>query len=132
MSLPITDVFAWEALDSRGRPTVACSVQLKGGASGRAVVPSGASTGGHEAIELRDGGDRYGGFGVARAVASANGPLREAVMGMDALDRPAIDSAMEQADGDSALGNLGANAVLAVSLAVTIAAAETQGLPLWQ
>jgi enolase len=132
MSVPITDVFAWEALDSRGRPTVACSVKLKGGASGRAVVPSGASTGGHEAIELRDGGDRYGGFGVAGAVASANGTLTEVVMGMDAMDRPAIDSAMEKADGDPALGNVGANAVLAVSLAVTIAAAEAQGLPLWQ
>lgn len=132
MSLPITDIFAWEALDSRGRPTVACAVELKGGAVGRAVVPSGASTGGHEAVELRDGGDRYRGLGVLDAVASANGPLKGAVVGMDALDRPAIDAAMEQVDGDPALGRLGANAVLAISLAVTIAAGSAQGVPLWQ
>ncbi|HWI22451.1 MAG TPA: phosphopyruvate hydratase [Baekduia sp.] len=128
----IDSVFAWEALDSRGRPTVAAAVTLKGGATGRAVVPSGASTGGHEAVELRDGGERYGGYGVLNAVASANGPLADAVKGMDALDRVAVDTAMEQADGEPALGRLGANAALAISLAVTIAAADAQGIPLWQ
>jgi enolase len=132
MSFPITDVFAWEALDSRGRPTVACRVDVKGGASGRAVVPSGASTGGHEAVELRDGGERYSGLGVLKAVAAVNGPLRESVMAMDALDRPAIDAALEELDGDPALGRYGANAALAISLAVTLAGADAQAIPLWQ
>lgn len=128
----IDSVFAWEALDSRGRPTVACEVSLADGARGRAVAPSGASTGGHEAVELRDGGERYEGKGVLGAVANANGALAQAVIGLDARDRPAVDAALEATDGDPALSNLGANAALAISLATTIAAAQSQGVELWQ
>jgi enolase len=126
------DVFAWEALDSRGRPTVACRARLHGGAEGRAVVPSGASTGSHEAIELRDGGDRFGGFGVSRAVRNLNEILGPAVLGMDARDRAVVDAAMEELDGTADLGRLGANAVLALSVAVTVAGAQALGRPLWQ
>ncbi|MEV0720339.1 phosphopyruvate hydratase [Asanoa sp. NPDC050611] len=131
-STRITDVRAWEALDSRGRPTVACAVTLAGGGTGRAVVPSGASTGGHEAVELRDGGDRYQGKGVSRAVANVGAVLAPAVVGHDADDRPAVDAALEATDGDRLLGGVGANAVLAVSLAVTLAAADQAREPLWR
>lgn len=128
----IREVIAWEALDSRGRPTVACHVGLAGGAVGRAIVPSGASTGRHEAVELRDGGPRYGGSGVSEAVQNVKTVLLPAVMGLDAADRVAVDTALEGTDGDPALSTVGANAVLAVSLAVTLAAADAQGLSLWQ
>lgn len=128
----VVAVHAWEALDSRGRPTVACRVTLEGGGSGRAVVPSGASTGGHEAHELRDGGIRYAGFGVRNAVDNANGTLADRVIGMDADDSDAIDRALEAADNDLALGNVGANAVLAISLAVTLAVADETRRPLWR
>ena len=128
----VVDVFAWEALDSRGRPTVACRARLHGGAEGRAVVPSGASTGSHEAIELRDGGDRFGGFGVSGAVRNLNEILGPAVLGMDARDRAGVDAAMEELDGTTDLGRLGANAVLALSVAVTVAGAQGLGRPLWQ
>lgn len=128
----ITQVHAWEALDSRGRPTVACRVTVAGGGTGRAVVPSGASTGGHEARELRDGGTRYGGFGVRRAVAQVHNVITPLVLGLDAADRVSIDGIIEAADSDPALGTLGANAVLAVSLAVTLALADERREPLWR
>jgi enolase len=130
-SLNIADVLAWEALDSRGRPTVGCRVELVGGGVGRVVVPSGASTGQHEAKELRDGGERYGGYGVRRAVASVNEVLAPLVSGRSAADRVGIDAMMEKADGQQDLGRLGSNAVLAVSLAVTLANADGRREPLW-
>jgi enolase len=128
----VAEVMAWEALDSRGRPTVACRVRLVGGATGRAVVPSGASTGSHEALELRDKGERYDGYGVSEAVSNLNQVLAPVVLGMDALDRAGADAAMEELDGTADLGRLGANAVLALSVALTIAAANGLGRPLWQ
>ncbi len=128
----VADVFAWEALDSRGRPTVGCRVRLTGGAQGRAIVPSGASTGSHEATELRDGDGRFGGSGVRQAVSNVNRVLAPVVVGMDALERARIDAVMEELDGTADLGRLGANAVLALSLAVTVAGAEGLRRPLWQ
>ena len=128
----ISQVHAWEALDSRGRPTVACRVTLAGGGAGRAVVPSGASMGGHEARERRDGGTRYGGFGVHQAVANVHNVIAPLVLSMDAADRAIVDAAIESADSDPALGTLGANAVLAVSLAVTLAFADELREPLWR
>jgi enolase len=126
----IESVLAWEALDSRGNPTVACEVRLAGGANGTATVPSGASTGSHEAHELRDGGERYGGRGVHRAVAAAAGELADAVRGMDAADTAALDAALRRADGSPHLSRLGANAVLAISVAAAVAAASAEGMPL--
>jgi enolase len=126
----ITGLLAWEALDSRGKPTVGCEVRLDGGATGTATVPSGASTGRHEARELRDGGPRYGGQGVRRAVANVTGELAEAVRGLDATDRPRLDAALRAADGTADLGRLGANAVLAVSVASAVAGARARALPL--
>ena len=128
----IEGVFGWEALDSRGRPTVACRVRLVGGAEGRAVVPSGASTGSHEARELRDRSGRFGGFGVSNAVRNLNEVLAPAVTGMDASDRAGVDAAIEELDGTPDLGRLGANSVLAVSVAVTVAGAAGLGYPLWK
>lgn len=128
----IRSVHAWEALDSRGRPTVGCTVTLADGSVGRVVVPSGASTGAHEAVELRDGGERYAGYGVQRAVASANDVLAPLVVGRRAGERAALDAELEAADGTRALERLGANAVLAVSLAITVAHAASQREPLWR
>ena len=114
----IERVVAREILDSRGNPTVETDVYLEGGAWGRCAVPSGASTGEHEAVELRDGDPaRYLGKGVSRAVANVNGTLRDTVRGMDATDQRAVDQAMIDADGSDNKGNLGANALLAISLA---------------
>ena len=127
----ICDVHAWEALDSRGKPTVAAVVELADGARGRAVVPSGASTGGHEAVERRDGGDRYGGNGVLGAVGSANGELRDRIIGLDATDQGAVDAALESCDPRPDLGTVGANAALALSLANLVAAADSTAQPLW-
>jgi enolase len=127
----ISAVRAWEALDSRGTPTVACEVRLTGGARGLAVVPSGASTGAHEASELRDGGERYGGKGVLRAVAAVNGEIADAVTGLDSDGGAGVDRTLEQLDGTPNLRRLGANAVLAVSVAAARAAAEARGLPLY-
>ncbi len=123
----IAGVKAWEALDSRGRPTVACRVTLRGGAHGEALVPSGASTGRHEAVELRDGEARYAGFGVRRAVANVNGEIAAAVAGMDAQAQRDVDTAMRQLDGTATLARLGGNAVLAVSLASCRAFAAASG-----
>lgn len=130
--LTISRVHAWEALDSRGRPTVGCRVVLAGGGVGRAIVPSGASTGEHEARELRDGGNRYGGWGVQNAVRSVNETFAPVVVGRSAADRRAIDALLESTDGQRDLGRLGANACLAVSLAVTIAVADGTRTPLWR
>lgn len=130
-SQAIERVRAREVLDSRGNPTLEVEVRLAGGACGRAMVPSGASTGAHEALELRDGGARFGGRGVRRAVAHAEGPLFDAVRGQTAQDLAAVDAALKAADGTPALARLGANAVLGVSLAAAHAAAAACGQPLW-
>ena len=126
-------VFGREVLDSRGNPTVEAEVILASGAVGRAIVPSGASTGSREALELRDGDpDRFLGKGVSRAVEHVNGVLAETVEGLDARDQLGIDQAMIEADGTDNKGAVGANAILAVSLSVAHAAAEASGLPLYQ
>lgn len=127
----IIGLLAWEALDSRGKPTVGCEVRLRGGATGRATVPSGASTGRHEARELRDGGARYGGHGVRRAVAHVTGEIADGVHGLDATDSAGVDRRLRALDGTADLGRLGANAVLAVSVAAALAGAEAGGLPLF-
>ncbi len=121
-----------EVLDSRGNPTVEVEVVLDSGAKGRALVPSGASTGEHEAVEKRDGGSRYLGKGVLDAVAAVNGELAEAVVGMDALDQRLIDTEMVDLDGTDNKGRFGANAILGVSLAVAKAAAIELELPLYR
>lgn len=127
----IATITAFEALDSRGRPTVGCTVTTESGHRGRAIVPSGASTGSHEARELRDGGDRYGGFGVLTAVANAEGELFEAVRGLEVHDQSKVDQVLRDADGTSDGGRLGANAILAVSVATARAAAASRRLPLY-
>ena len=113
----IDDVAAREILDSRGNPTVEVEVELMSGARGRAAVPSGASTGAHEAVELRDGGDRYLGKGVLEAVNNVNGEIAEILDGADALDQRGVDLALIDADGTPNKARLGANAILGVSLA---------------
>ncbi|HEY9314320.1 phosphopyruvate hydratase [Williamsia sp.] len=128
----ITTITAWEGLDSRGKPTVGCEVQLSGGGRGHAYVPSGASTGRHEARELRDGDSRYDGQGVQQAAINARTVLAEAVHGLDALDGKTVDEALRAADGTPDLGRLGANAVLAVSVAAALAAADAQRVPHYQ
>ncbi|MCK5622170.1 MAG: phosphopyruvate hydratase [Alphaproteobacteria bacterium] len=128
----IVDIHAREILDSRGNPTVEVDVVLETGASGRAAVPSGASTGTHEALELRDGGARYGGKGVLKAVDAVNGEIFDTLSGLDADDQLAIDRMMMELDGTANKGRLGANAILGVSLAVAKAAAEDAGLPLFR
>ena len=129
----IIDIIGREILDSRGNPTVEVDVVLESGATGRAAVPSGASTGAHEAVELRDGDDsRYGGKGVLRAVEAVNGEINDAVTGLDAEDQIAIDNLLIELDGTPNKGRLGANAILGVSLAVAKAAAEDAGLPLFR
>ena len=129
----IDSVFAREILDSRGNPTVEVEVVLEGGALGRAAVPSGASTGEREAVELRDGDKkRYLGRGVLKAVAAVNDALSGQVIGEDALDQALVDQLMIELDGTDAKKRLGANAILAVSLAVAKAAAEASGMPLYR
>jgi enolase len=128
----IVDVCALEVLDSRGNPTVAVDVVLESGASGSAMVPSGASTGSREAIELRDGDkSRYLGKGVTKAVANVNGELRSAVLGVEAADQAALDKKMIELDGTDNKGRLGANALLGVSLAAARASATEAGKPLY-
>ncbi len=131
MSL-IEDVHAREILDSRGNPTVEVVVTLESGEVGTAAVPSGASTGAHEAVELRDGGERYGGKGVQQAIDNVNTTLADAVVGMDATEQVAIDRLMIDLDASENKGNLGANAILGVSLAVAHAAAQEQGFLLYR
>jgi enolase len=128
----IVSVVAHEILDSRGNPTVEAVVTLAGGVQGLASVPSGASTGTREALELRDGGGRYKGKGVLKAVANVNTAIRESVWGLDAIDQRAVDAAMIELDGTESKSHLGANAILAVSLATAKAAAAFQGIPLYQ
>src|SRR6056300_1111134 len=129
----IIDIHAREILDSRGNPTVEVDVTLEDGTMGRAAVPSGASTGAHEAVEKRDGDkSRYMGKGVLEAVAAVNGEIAEAILGFDATEQVAIDMAMIELDGTPNKGRLGANAILGVSLAVAKAAAEFTGQPLYR
>ena len=129
----IVDVHARQILDSRGNPTVEVDVTLEDGSMGRAAVPSGASTGVHEAVELRDGDkSRWGGKGVSKAVRAANGEIAEAVVGMDAEDQAGLDGEMIALDGTENKGRLGANAILGVSLATAKAAADALGLPLYR
>jgi enolase len=128
----IEKILAREILDSRGNPTVEVEVALASGARGRAAVPSGASTGEHEAIELRDGGARFLGKGVQKAVESIRTVLGPAVLGLDALDQAGLDRVLCEADGTPNKGRLGANAILAVSLAGAHAAADALGLPLFR
>jgi len=129
----ITDIHAREILDSRGNPTIEVDVILESGAFGRAAVPSGASTGAHEAVELRDGDkSRYGGKGVLQAVESVNGEIYDALSGMDSEDQLILDRTMIDLDGTANKSRLGANAILGVSLAVAKAAAEEAGLPLYR
>ncbi len=129
----IVDIVAREILDSRGNPTVEVDVTLENGIVGRAAVPSGASTGAHEAVELRDGDkSRYGGKGVQKAVAAVNGELFDALSGQDARDQLHIDKLMIDLDGTANKGRLGANAILGISLAVAKAAATDAGLPLYR
>jgi enolase len=134
MSAPkITHVRGREILDSRGNPTVECDVVLCDGTVGRAAVPSGASTGAHEAVELRDGDkSRYLGKGTLKAVENVNGPLAKALVGMSVSDQVALDKAMLAADGTANKGKLGANAILGVSMAAAHAAAKVAGLPLYR
>jgi enolase len=128
----IEHVVAREILDSRGQPTVEVDVELDTGARGRAAVPSGASTGAHEALELRDGGDRYGGKSVLTAVAHVNGEIRQAVIGLPAETQRELDAALIELDGSDGKSRLGANAILGVSLAVAKAAADDVDLPLYR
>lgn len=132
MSTKISDIRAREVLDSRGNPTVEAEALLAGGAFGRAAVPSGASTGALEAVELRDGGDRYGGKGVSRAVDNVHTVIRPALIGLDATAQERIDQIMLDLDGTPNKQKLGANSILAVSLAVARAAAAAVGLPLFR
>ena len=127
----ILEVVAREILDSRGNPTVEVEIELASGARG-AAVPSGASTGAHEAVELRDGGDRYGGKGVRTAVEHVNTEIADVVVGLDALDQRLLDDELCMLDGSPNKGRLGANAVLGVSLAAAKAAADELEVPLYR
>ncbi len=128
----IEHVVGREVLDSRGNPTVEVEVVLATGARGRAIVPSGASTGEHEAVELRDGGERFGGKGVETAVGNVNGEIRDALLDFEALDQRGIDTTLIDLDGTPNKARLGANAILGVSLAVAKAAADELALPLYR
>jgi enolase len=128
----IVDITGREVLDSRGNPTVEVDVLLEDGSLGRAIVPSGASTGAHEAVELRDGGGRYGGKGVKNAVASINGDIFDALCGLDASDQSRIDGMMRSLDGTANKARLGANAILGVSLAIAKAEANSLNQPLFR
>jgi enolase len=128
----IAGVHARQILDSRGNPTVEVDVRLESGAVGRAAVPSGASTGQFEAVELRDGGEAYGGKGVTRAVANVEGEIADGVRGLDAFDQVGLDRRLVELDGTPNKGRLGANALLGVSLATAKAAAAERGIPLYR
>ncbi len=127
----IVKVLGRRVWDSRGRPTVEAEVHLAGGAKGLAIAPAGASRGSHEAIDLRDGGERFGGLGVDQAVANVNGAIARLLEGMDAVAQAAVDGEMERADGTPQLSRFGGNAVIATSMAVLHAAAAAGGKPLW-
>ena len=126
----IVEIIGREIIDSRGNPTVEVEVVLDTGATGRAAVPSGASTGEHEAVELRDGGDRFGGKGVQQAVGFVNGEIADALDGFDAMSQRVVDALLGELDGTDNKARLGANAILGVSLAVAKAAADELGVPL--
>jgi enolase len=128
----ITGVHARRVWDSRGRPTVEAEVTLAGGATGRAIAPAGASRGAREAVDLRDGGTRFGGFGVDRAVANVNGAIAHALTGLNACNQFAVDTTLIHLDGTSDKSALGGNAMVAASLAVAQAAAAAHRVPLWQ
>ena len=128
----IVEIIGREILDSRGNPTVEVEVVLDTGATGRAAVPSGASTGEHEAVELRDGGERYGGKGVQAAVGFVNGEITDALDGFDAMSQRVVDTMLCELDGTDNKARLGANAILGVSLAVAKAAADELGVPLYR
>jgi enolase len=128
----IEAIHARQILDSRGNPTVEVDLRLVGGAAGRAAVPSGASTGSREALELRDGGSAFGGKGVTRAVANVNGEIADAVCGREMSDQRALDEALIELDGTEGKSRLGANALLGVSMAASRAAAVAAGQPLWR
>src|SRR5213596_485527 len=129
----IVDVVAREILDSRGNPTIEADVLLESGVMGRAAVPSGASTGSREVLELRDGDrQRYGGKGVLKAVENVNTEISEAIVGLDASEQAFIDKTLIELDGSENKSRLGANAILAVSMATARAAAEESGLPLYR
>jgi enolase len=132
MKTTITAVRARQVWDSRGRPTVEADVTLAGGAMGRACAPAGASRGAHEAIDLRDGGERFGGMGVDGAVAAVNGEIARLLVGRNGADQAGLDAAMTEADGTANLARLGGNATVAVSLAALQAAAAAEGLATWQ
>ena len=133
MDMKIRSVKGREIIDSRGNPTVEAEVFLECGAMGRAACPSGASTGAHEAVELRDGDKvRFGGKGVLKAVSYVNGPIGEEISGMDAADQRAVDDAMIALDGTPNKGRFGANAILSVSMANARAAAAAEGVSLWK
>jgi len=132
MTSPIASVTGRQLWDSRGRPTVEAEVTLASGAVGRAIAPAGASRGAHEAIDLRDGGEAFGGYGVNRAVAGIGSEIAQAITGMDAHDQAAVDAALCALDGTANKARLGANAVVAVSMAVLHAAAADARLPLWR
>jgi enolase len=128
----ISHVSAREVLDSRGNPTVEVDVALASGATGRAIVPSGASTGAHEATELRDGGNRFKGKGVLKAVANVNSEISKALVGSDASNQAAIDNTLCELDGTPNKSRLGANAILGASLATAHASAAERKLPLFE
>ena len=128
----IDDVRADEVMDSRGNPTVKATVSLSDGTVASAIVPSGASTGKREALELRDGGDRFMGKGVLKAVENVNGAINDALVGMSPFNQAEVDLSMKELDGTDNYGNLGANAVLGVSMAVARAAAQSLGMPLYR
>ncbi len=132
MSTAIVAVRARRVWDSRGRPTVEAEVELAGGVCGRAIVPAGASKGSREALELRDGGERFGGLDVQRAVANVNGEIARAVRGALAHEQEVLDTRLMALDGTREKSRLGANATLAVSMAAAHAAAKAQGLPLYE
>jgi enolase len=132
MTSRIVSVTGRQLWDSRGRPTVEAEVALASGAVGRAIAPAGASRGAHEAIDLRDGGSAFGGFGVNRAVAGIGAEIAGAMIGMDARDQAAVDRVLCELDGTPAKARLGANAIVAVSMAVLHAAAADAGVPLWR
>lgn len=128
----IRDVLARQVWDSRGRPTIEVEITLRYGATGRAIAPAGASTGSGEVLDLRDGGSRFGGFGVSRAIASVNGEIRTALKGKRVDDQAGIDQILTELDGTGTFARLGGNATVATSMAVLQAAAAAEQLPLWQ
>lgn len=132
MKTRITSVKARQVWDSRGHPTVEAQIGLEGGAVGRAIAPAGASRGHFEAVDLRDGGSRFGGLGVDKAVANVNGAIAKALIGRDGTDQSGVDACLTEMDGTAQLERLGGNACVAVSLAVLHAAANAAGLPLWR